>query len=136
MFGISYTTWKNVCEMYINLGTKNQKYFLQWFPFTKLSNTDKETLLSKKFYDTYISSGGFCQYPSMMHRSENYIQKGDGSFRDASLVSPILYSNLLEKKFLLSILLAEIETSRFTMQEIITTCDPNTNKTTMIFSKQ
>ena len=26
-----------------------------------------------------------------MHRSENYIQKGDGSFRDSSLLSPILY---------------------------------------------
>ena len=30
-------------------------------------------------------------FPEAMHQSENFLQKGDGSFRDSSLLSPVLY---------------------------------------------
>ncbi len=30
-------------------------------------------------------------FPGIMHRSENFMQKGDGSFRDSSLVSMFLF---------------------------------------------
>lgn len=30
-------------------------------------------------------------FPSAIHQSENFLQKGDGSFRDSSLVGPILF---------------------------------------------
>lgn len=69
----------------------SQKAYLQWFPFTKLSSSDKEIISGEKFYNQYIKTGSFVLFPSVMHQSENYLQKGDGSFRDASLISPILY---------------------------------------------
>lgn len=68
-----------------------KKSYLQSFPFSKLSDTDKTYLLSEDFFLQYIKSGAFILYPESLHRTENYIQKGDGSFRDSSLVSPMLY---------------------------------------------
>lgn len=91
MFGITYDTWKKTCQMYFDLGKGTKAAYLQWFPFTKLSSEDQGTIASECFYDRYIKSGAFVLFPPAMHRSENYIQKGDGSFRDSSLLSPILY---------------------------------------------
>lgn len=91
MLGITYNTWKNVCDMYFSLNAGSQKAYLQWFPFTKLSSADKETISSEDFYNNYIKTASFMIFPSAMHQSENYLQKGDGSFRDSSLVAPILF---------------------------------------------
>lgn len=91
MFEIEYTTWKNICCAYRSLSEGSKKVSLQWFPFTKLSKDDWEYLISQEFYDSYIKSGSFLLFESAIQRSENYIQKRDGSFRDASLVSPVLY---------------------------------------------
>lgn len=91
MFGIKYETWKDICNMYLNLGDGSKKAYLQWFPFTKLSLKDKEMLGSKAFYDKYIKTSSFVLFSAVMHQSENFLQKSDGSFRDASLVAPILY---------------------------------------------
>lgn len=91
LFNIKYETWKQVCEMYFSLNTGSLKSYLQWFPFTKLSAADKEKIVGIDFYNRYIKSGSFVLYSQIMHQSENYIQKGDGSFRESSLVSPILY---------------------------------------------
>lgn len=77
--------------MYFSLKSGSLKSYLQWFPFTKLSNADKETIKSKDFYEKYIDSASFVLFPFVMYQSENFLQKGDGSFRDSSLVSPILY---------------------------------------------
>ena len=77
--------------MYFSLKSGSLKSYLQWFPFSKLSNADKETIKSKDFYEKYIDSASFVLFPFIMHQSENFLQKGDGSFRDSSLVSPILY---------------------------------------------
>lgn len=91
MLGIKYETWKNICNMYFSLGDGSTKSYLQWFPFTKLTETDKSTITSEDFYYNYIHTPSFVLFPSAMHRSENFLQKGDGSFRDSSLVSPVLY---------------------------------------------
>ena len=91
MFGISYDTWKKVCGMYFTLGTGSQKAYLQWFPFTKLSSDDKEIISGEDFYNRYIKTASFMPFPPAMHQSENYLQKGDGSFRDSSLIAPILF---------------------------------------------
>ncbi len=77
--------------MYFSLRPGAQKAYLQWFPFTKLSNADKTTIAGEKFYNQYIKTGSFVLFPSAMHQSENFLQKGDGSFRDSSLIGPILY---------------------------------------------
>ena len=91
LFGISYDTWKKVCGMYFTLGTGSQKAYLQWFPFTKLSSDDKEIISGEDFYNRYIKTASFMLFPPAMHQSENYLQKGDGSFRDSSLIAPILF---------------------------------------------
>ena len=91
MFGISYDTWKSVCDMYFSLNAGSQKAYLQWFPFTKLSSADKETVSGEDFYNSYIKTASFMLFPPAMHQSENYLQKGDGSFRDSSLVAPVLF---------------------------------------------
>ena len=91
MFGITYETWKEICNMYFSLGEKTQKSYLQWFPFSKLSDSDKDEICSEGFFEKYISTGGFVIFPEIMLCSENYIQKGDGSFRNSALISPLLY---------------------------------------------
>ena len=91
MFGITYDTWKDICNMYFSLGEKTQKSYLQWFPFSKLSDSDKAEICDEDFFEKYIATGGFVLFPEIMQCSENYIQKGDGSFRNSALVSPLLY---------------------------------------------
>ena len=91
MFGITYETWKDSCNMYFSLGEKTQKSYLQWFPFSKLTDSDKAEICSEDFFEKYIATGGFVLFPEIMQCSENYIQKGDGSFRNSALISPLLY---------------------------------------------
>ena len=91
MFGITYDTWKEICNMYFLLGEKTQKSYLQWFPFSKISDYDKNEIRSEGFFEKYIATGGIVFFPEIMLCSENYIQKGDGSFRNSALISPLLY---------------------------------------------
>ena len=91
MFGISYETWKEICEMYFGISKGSLKVYLQWFPFTKISNLSQKRIESKEFFEKYIYSGGFVLFPKVMGHSENFIQKGDGSFRNSSLISPLLF---------------------------------------------
>ena len=91
MFGGSYDTRKSICNMYFSLNAGSQKAYLQWFPFTKLSSADKENISGEEFYNSYIKTASFMLFPPAMHQSENYLQKGDGSFRDSSLVAPVLF---------------------------------------------
>ena len=91
MFGISYDTWKEICAMYLSLHVGTHKAYLQWFPFSKLTDEDKIEIASETFFKKYIATGGFVLFPEVMRHSENYIQKGDGSFRNAALISPILF---------------------------------------------
>ena len=91
MFGVSYDSWKDVCDMYFSLSEGTQKAYLQWFPFSKLSERDKDALMSERFFNQYIRNGSFSLFPEVMRHSENYIQKGDGSFRNSALISPLLY---------------------------------------------
>ena len=77
--------------MYLSLPPGSTKAYLQWFPFTKLSDHDKKELCKEVFYNKYISSGSFVLFPEVMRHSDNYIQKGDGSFRNSVLISPLLF---------------------------------------------
>ena len=91
MFGIDYETWYEVCNMYCNLKEQVKKSYLQWFPFSRLSNEDINTLLSKNFFEKYIKTGSFIFFPNVLFRSKNYIEKTDGSMRNSTLLSPILF---------------------------------------------
>ncbi|MBQ7708147.1 MAG: AbiA family abortive infection protein [Lachnospiraceae bacterium] len=91
MLGIEFSTWTSICSAYRLIGEGAKKASLQWFPFTNLSEKDWDYLTDRDFYEIYIRNASFVFLEKAMHQSENYIQKSDGSFRDASLVSPLLY---------------------------------------------
>ena len=94
MFGITYDCWKAVCDMYFDfkrIKKNSLKAYLQWFPLSKLTSKEKQFLKSEQFFLSYIQNGAFVMLPEMMHRTKNFLQKSDGSFRDSSLVAPILY---------------------------------------------
>lgn len=91
MFGISHNIWEKTCDMYFSLSSNSQKAYLQWYPFSKITEKDKKKIISEDFFEQYIASGSFILYSPNLLRMENYIQKTDGSFRDSSLVSPILF---------------------------------------------
>lgn len=60
-------------------------------PFSKLTPEDEQEICNQEFFEKYIKTGAFVLFKRTMHRTENFFLKGDGSFRDASLVSPVLY---------------------------------------------
>lgn len=91
MLGISYETWVNICKMYFSLNALSTKAYLQWFPFTKVSDEDKKYIMSQDFYKGYIETSSFVFFSGAMQQSENYLQKSDGSFRNSSLIAPLLY---------------------------------------------
>lgn len=91
MFGITYKTWKHTCQMYFDLSLGSKKAYLQWFPFSRIDKDEEQYISSEEFFREYIEKAAFVLFPEAMHQSENFLQKADGSFRDSSLVSPILY---------------------------------------------
>lgn len=91
MLGISYSNWERICKMYFEKSDIFLQNYLQQYPFSKLSYSDKDNLISEGFYTHYIKSGNFMLYPEFMTVSENFLQKSDGTFRDSSLLAPILY---------------------------------------------
>lgn len=91
LFGIKYETWASVCQMYIDLEICTKKAYLQWFPFAKISEEDWRNIKSEEFFSKYIKSGAFVIFPDAMYVGENFVQKSDGSFRNAVLLSPIVY---------------------------------------------
>ena len=44
-----------------------------------------------------IKTGGFVLFPEVMRHSENYIQKDDGSFRNAVLISQY-FKNFFDRR--------------------------------------
>ncbi|CAI3259074.1 AbiA family abortive infection protein [Enterococcus cecorum] len=91
MIEITYDTWIDIFNMYKELSSNIKKSYLQLFPFTKLTKIEENEMLSEEFYEKYIKNWSFILYDSAMFRSEHYLQKNDGSFRDSSLVSPMLF---------------------------------------------
>lgn len=91
MFAFEYEDWKMICSQ-ISLQKRGRKrMYLQWYPFTCLSAKEKETLISEDFFKDYIKPGLFLYYSENWLITNNYIMKGDGNFRNASLVSPTMY---------------------------------------------
>ena len=91
MFNIEYEAWKNVCSTYFKLNENTKKAYLQFFPLTKISKIEEENLKSESFFKNYIKDLTFVIVEECFFRTNNFLQKGDGSFRDSSLVSPILF---------------------------------------------
>jgi len=91
LFSLEYEDWKMVCSQ-IGLQKRGRKsMYLQWYPFIRLSAKEKATLVTEEFFNDYIKSGLFFYYSENWLITNNYIMKGDGNFRNASLVSPVMY---------------------------------------------
>lgn len=91
MFSFEYEDWEMVCSQIGQQKRGRKSMYLQWYPFIRLSSREKETLVSKSFFNDYIKSGLFLYYSENWLITNNYIMKGDGNFRNASLVSPMMY---------------------------------------------
>lgn len=110
MFGIRYDIWKSVCEMYFTQDNDKLKRYLQWFPFSILTEEDKKYISSVKYYNKFIENGSFILCSAAILRTDNFMQKADASFRNSNLVSPIL--------FLLSQAISKEIEERFEQQRI------------------
>lgn len=91
LFGISYKTWSQICQMYLYLSQSQQKFHLQLFPFTKLQKDEKRFIKSEKFFNQYIKNGAFLLKNENHIVIDNFLLKPDNSFRHSTVVSPLLY---------------------------------------------
>lgn len=93
MFGISLDQWRDVCNMYVGQTSTNVLgSYLQWYPYINISNRiDSPLLKSKDFFDEYIKNGKCLLFPSVTFKDKNYILKSDGTFRNATIISPLMY---------------------------------------------
>lgn len=94
--GISYESWKETCDMYLSTVTdislrRSFAMYLQLYPFTRITSVDKTIISSKGFYDNFIKSGAIFHNDSVLKRSNNFILKNNGGFRDAQLLSPLMF---------------------------------------------
>ena len=91
LFGITYETWSQICQMYLYIPANSQKHHLQLFPFTKLKKEEKEYIKSEDFFNLYIKNGSFLLKKENHIVTDDFILKSDNSFRHATLLSPLLY---------------------------------------------
>ena len=91
MFNIDYDLWLEICEYYLSINERKLNKYLQWYPLSLLKNKDSTDIKDKGFYEKYIANGNFVLYERLMLKTDNYLQKNDGSYRESSLISPILY---------------------------------------------
>lgn len=93
MFGISLNQWRDVCDMYLRQNSPNLlSSYLQWYPYIHVLNKiDGPILKSLEFFTEYIKNGKCLLFPSVTFKDKNYILKSDGTFRNATLISPLMY---------------------------------------------
>lgn len=91
MFGISYENWFQTCDAYQNMNKRRLEAYLQLYPLSRINDVDWDKLKSKEYFYEYIDKGTFVNNPFVMFHTSHYMQKVDGSFRDAELISPILF---------------------------------------------
>ena len=91
LFGISYETWSQICQMYLYLSPNSQNKHLQFFPFTKLTKEEKKYIKSEDFFNRYIKNGSFLLKKENHIVTDDFILKSDNSFRSATLLAPLLY---------------------------------------------
>jgi len=92
MFGITFDQWLYVCKMYvIDQNENTHKSYLQWYPYSSIPYSLKEKLFTREFYDEYIRNGNCVLFPTVTFKDKNYILKNDGTLRNATLISPLMY---------------------------------------------
>ena len=59
MLGISYETWVNICKNVLFFKHSFSKGIFTMVSFTKVSDEDKEYIMSRDFYKRYIETSSF-----------------------------------------------------------------------------
>lgn len=90
----SFESWQLACVLVKKERPRLDKY-LQWYPFSNLSQDDWKSIKSEDFYSTYIKDGSFILVESMRFITKGYMQKQGVTLRASTLVAPILYLYLL-----------------------------------------
>ena len=91
---VSHSSWVAACEMMRREKFRHKSY-LQWWPFSLLSNEEWEALESEAYYSRYIAEGSFVLSETMRFVTKGLVQKSGHSFRDSPLVSPVIFLYLL-----------------------------------------
>ncbi len=50
MININFNDWEKVCKSFFNLNESKLESYLQWYPFSKLTENSKNIISSEKFF--------------------------------------------------------------------------------------
>lgn len=89
MLAINYSDWHDCCKGIF--GLPNNRSYLQYYPFTKLTDWEREWVMSEQFFIKYIKSGLFTYWEESWLITNHYIMKSSGEFRRAYLISPLMH---------------------------------------------
>lgn len=89
MIRIKYKTWKTTCELIKKYSDKFGKFYLQLYPIKFCNNY--EDIIEEEYFHNNILNGRFLMEEDNYIVCENYEIKEDGTFRNKTLISPILY---------------------------------------------
>ncbi|MEB7783499.1 AbiA family abortive infection protein [Mammaliicoccus sciuri] len=88
---MNFNDWEKVCKSIFKLKKGELESYIQWYPFSKLTEKGKNIILSETFFLNFIKNGAVFKEYNTFNFPTNYSQKTNGSFRNMSLVSPFLY---------------------------------------------
>jgi|SRR5699024_8818290 len=91
MINMEYDTWNNVCEGIFKQSKQSLNKYLQLYPFSILTDDEKELIKSEEFFYKFINNGALFKNKLVFDFPRHYIQKNNSSFRNSKLVSPIIY---------------------------------------------
>ncbi|KAB8136809.1 AbiA family abortive infection protein [Gracilibacillus oryzae] len=91
MINMKYDTWNNVCEGIFKQNKQSLNKYLQLYPFSILTDDEKEVIRSEEFFYKFINNGALFKNKLVFDFPRHYIQKNNSSFRNSKLVSPIVY---------------------------------------------
>ncbi len=91
MININFNDWENVCKSFFNLNGSKLESYIQWYPFSKLTENSKNIISSEKFFENFIKNGAIFKEYNTFNFPSHYSQKTSASFRNMSLVSPFVY---------------------------------------------
>lgn len=91
MININFNDWEKVCKSFFNLNKAKLESYIQWYPFSKLTENSKCIILSEKFFLNFIKNGAIFKEYNTFNFPSHYSQKTSASFRNMTLVSPFVY---------------------------------------------
>ncbi|MDT3997458.1 abortive infection protein, partial [Staphylococcus saprophyticus] len=87
MININFNDWEKVCKSFFNLNGSKLESYIQWYPFSKLTENSKNIISSEKFFENFIKNGAIFKEYNTFNFPSHYSQKTSASFRNMSLIS-------------------------------------------------